>query len=233
MGCDIHIFVEVKKNNKWEIVKGKNPWYIWCKENNKDISEENKYCYEGWIYDNRNYRTFSLLADVRNGVSAWGDAPATGHYIKPLSYLKGLPEDATEYVREYLGYDCDIHSKNYLTLKELQHINWNEPCKMACLVDKKGYREFIENGMPESWCGGCSGYIISNHDMERYINGETVIGNDGNILKDNSSVHTLINFTVSISECCDDLKDVIEQLEGLLEDGITNEDIRIVFGFDN
>lgn len=42
MGCDIHTFVEVKKDGKWEFVKGVTP------------------------FDTRNYGIFGLLADVRN-----------------------------------------------------------------------------------------------------------------------------------------------------------------------
>jgi len=46
MGCDIEMYAEVNKNDKWELVK----------------DGQFEYC----VYDGRNYDLFALLADVRN-----------------------------------------------------------------------------------------------------------------------------------------------------------------------
>lgn len=58
MGCDIHTIVQIKKKNKWEYVP--------------ELPDE---------FNERNYSTFSLLANVRNSFNTKGFEP------------KGLPDD--------------------------------------------------------------------------------------------------------------------------------------------
>lgn len=58
MGCDIHTIVQIKRNNKWEYIP--------------ELPKE---------FNERNYSTFSLLADVRNNFNTKGFQP------------KGLPSD--------------------------------------------------------------------------------------------------------------------------------------------
>lgn len=90
MGCDIHLYVEKKNSEgKWELLKGKNPMISFYEDLLSDCNDEDRKqqykkeidsytkkepeTYEGWLYDGRNYRLFSILADVRNGISAWRD----------------------------------------------------------------------------------------------------------------------------------------------------------------
>jgi hypothetical protein len=51
---DIYLYVEKKENDKWIALKWDSPY------------EENKKVLEGWLYSNRNYILFSILAGVRN-----------------------------------------------------------------------------------------------------------------------------------------------------------------------
>lgn len=236
MGCDIHLFVEKRVNGNWEAVKGRSSWYDYCiKKGIKTETEE--FCYVGWLYDGRNYELFSLLAGVRNGVDGWRNEPKTGREIKPIN-IKGYPFDSSSIVKEYMEDDCDLHSFNWATLKELQEIDWNEEQRMACLVDPESYLVYKKDGMPDSWCGGSSAYLVSNEDMDKYINGEDVIGiKNGNQkevlnISDNRFVQTLLDFYTPLSNLCDFRKE-IGKLEMLLDENTTNEDIRIVFAFDN
>lgn len=95
MGCDIHIFVEKRINNKWECIT--------------EIEEEE----DGYlspkkdIYSERNYSLFGLLAGVR------GDA-------KPIKEPAGLPEDVSEIVKKISDrWNGDGHSHSYYTLEDL------------------------------------------------------------------------------------------------------------------
>lgn len=60
MGCDIHSIAQVHKQGKWETAEA-------------EIAG-----------DDRDYRTFAILADVRNGSG-----------ITPLSQPRGLPDDVS------------------------------------------------------------------------------------------------------------------------------------------
>lgn len=233
MGCDIHLFVEKKnENGEWELVQGKNSWkkqyQEWAdKEENQErknyylkrVQEEPETCYEGWLYDNRNYRTFSVLADVRNGISSWRDEPATGHYVKPISEPKGMPDDLPDEMREIYENEYE-HSGSYLTLKELLDYDWNQKVKFAGLVSKSEYQEFKNNGSPQSWCGGSNALLISNEDMEKYIRGEITFEKD--------FINTLIQWELPVKECTY-FNEAIETLKTLGKP----EDVRIVFWFDS
>lgn len=102
MGCDIHFFVELKT--------GADP-HGWEAEGA-----------EGAFYEGRSYLLFAHLAGVRN------DDPN----LKPIVEPRGLPEDMSSFVRDYMGDEVcgkwdfapDYHSHSYLTLTELLAYNW-------------------------------------------------------------------------------------------------------------
>lgn len=73
MGADIYSFVEVKRNNKWEIIKEE----IFPSYDSKTSSP----------FDYRSYSLFGFLADVRNY-----------SHCTPIRECRGLPEDS-----EYLN----------------------------------------------------------------------------------------------------------------------------------
>tara|TARA_R110000803_G_scaffold35405_3_gene76566 strand:- start:1022 stop:1561 length:540 start_codon:yes stop_codon:yes gene_type:complete len=115
MGCDIHSFAEVKRNNKWELVTDEifPDW-------GGDKSNE--------PFSVRSYSVFAFLAGVRNY-----------DHCEPISECKGLPLDS-EYLNkesgDWMGYkesvrksiyeDCDYHSHSYLTLKELLNFDYTK-----------------------------------------------------------------------------------------------------------
>ena len=86
MGCDIHMYAEIRKENKWEKVGRifENPWYSEDREEsewNTPLTDE--------PYDGRNYDLFAILADVRNGRGFAGCV--TGDRFNPIAEPKGLP----------------------------------------------------------------------------------------------------------------------------------------------
>jgi len=125
MGCDIHSFAEVKKDNKW----------VRIKESLFDDGDEKT----TEPFGLRTYSVFAFLADVRNY-----------DHCEPISEPKGLPDDS-EYLnsvspyaydsnpmngkpipeneRETIKSDVmqnDYHSYSWLTLKELLDFDYNK-----------------------------------------------------------------------------------------------------------
>jgi hypothetical protein len=115
MGCDIHPIVEVRKNGKWKQVDY---------DYNMDLDGLGA----------RNYRLFSVLADVRNSYN-----------ITPISSPRGLPED---FVHEHrynhsVGYDTNSlgdHSFSWLTLKEILDYSWDKIVPQKKFVTKEFYK---------------------------------------------------------------------------------------------
>ena len=104
MGCDIHMYVEIKSttniNTNWR-----------CGDYFRvyDPLAEDLTMTRVELYSDRDYSLFAVLADVRNS-----------YLIDYISEPKGLPDDVTEYVkREYGAWGNDAHSCSYFTLQEL------------------------------------------------------------------------------------------------------------------
>lgn len=103
MGCDIHIVVEVRRNQEWQCVT----------EDIFPLDDDDQRHYQrthgSVCFPTRSYRVFGFLADVRN-YSA----------IPPLSPPKGVPADLSRSVRQTATrYDSGCHSASWLTLAEL------------------------------------------------------------------------------------------------------------------
>ena len=120
----------------------------------KEYQSEKKYIYkyespevlEGWLYDNRNYDVFGILANVRNGRGFAGVEMET-EFI-PISEPKDLPFDVSEEVkRESVDWDTDAYNRSYLTLKELLTYDWyGRKTKKNGIVTKEQAKLFRETG---------------------------------------------------------------------------------------
>lgn len=103
MGCDIHIYTEIRPSGKlsWE-----------SKDSVEEIpSQDGEIDYDtsSYIHIPRNYNLFALLAKVR------------GEYDCSLECKKEIPEDASETTqREFKQFGCDGHSHSWLTLTEVK-----------------------------------------------------------------------------------------------------------------
>lgn len=101
MGCDIHSFVEVKKDGKWQLPEP--PIFVHDKIGQMVYGETNHNHPFNW----RSYGVFGFLADVRNY-----------SMVPPIAERRGKPEDVSDYVKaEY--WESDDHSHSWLSLKEL------------------------------------------------------------------------------------------------------------------
>lgn len=96
MGCDIHIYVEVRGENCWHHATG-------------DFSEGSA------PFDWRYYGMYGFLAGVRN-YSA----------ITPICEPKGMPADLSpEVAGELEGWELDAHTCSWLTLEELLAVDYD------------------------------------------------------------------------------------------------------------
>lgn len=91
MGCDIHVYVEVREGLSWSMTMDEHA-----------------------TYHTRSYSTFSWLANVRN------NRPGDDGYIQPISEPRGLPKDISpEVARAMDEGGGDLHSHSYFTAAEL------------------------------------------------------------------------------------------------------------------
>lgn len=127
MGCDIHLYVEVKKNGKWE-----------CAQAVREIEDGLFDVPSADRYHNRDYLLFGLLAGVRD---------TTLQSFVP----KGFPEDASlEIQKIYDRWEGDAHTPSWLTLEELQRIRWDAPIPKKFIPGEKQQR-FLERFQEFYW----------------------------------------------------------------------------------
>jgi hypothetical protein len=108
MGSDIHICVEKKKWGKWITA---DTWY----ENSSDPEHSYQEIHQP-VYSGRDYVLFAVLAGVRAWLKTDQKFPT-----------KGFPKDASSETKKYYKqYEGDAHSTSYLTLQELESINWEK-----------------------------------------------------------------------------------------------------------
>ncbi len=120
MGCDIHIVTQVRRDGRWVTEPASVP-------------------------DDRDYRSFAVMAGVRN----YGTNPP----IVPISEPRGLPPD---FVEEE-GDDTGDHSKSWLTLAELLSVDMSRTITMTGIVSQEAASAWKNRGVrPSSWCQGTS-----------------------------------------------------------------------------
>lgn len=140
MGCDIHMYVEYKKQGSDEWENGDffqlNPY--------RNLEGEDKFRVVK-LHGDRNYSLFSTLAGVRDYTEK----------VKPVTEPKGFPNDACKLVtKEYIRWDSDAHTPSWLTLKEIRdyqdtnpviYYSGQVPPETAKLLDEEGKN-------PTEWC---------------------------------------------------------------------------------
>ena len=169
MGCDIHMFCEVRKGGKWEKVGEvfKDPYY----HPDKPEDEWNiKFTDSPYLM--RNYDLFAILADVRNGHGFAGIR--TGDRFNAIANPRGLPDDVSEKVKEESDHwGVDGHSRSFFTVAELLAYDWNQQTGHSGVVNLQGYLEWHLKGRAEEWCGAISGpdiRMVTNKEMDAIAN---------------------------------------------------------------
>lgn len=227
MGCDIHIYTEVKKstNNKMMWITSDN--YT----KNQYYGEDD--CENEWqvneIYNNRCYDLFAVLADVKNGYGFAGCN--TGEGFKPISSPKGLPSDTCKEIKkESEDWDGDGHSHSYFTLKELKDYDLSQCTFKVGVVQLDKYIEYTKtNSAPDGWCGGISGPDIIVLQPDEV---------DGLVKDSKKQYYVQMKWPVAYSDVMGaNFKQITKSLEEIKDGwrfGVESEDdIRIVFWFDN
>jgi hypothetical protein len=146
MGTDIHIAVEIRKPDGWHLI---------------DVP----------VTENRNYRAFAVLANVRNGYGFAGSD--TGDEVTPISEPRGLPDDMSPELRHKLEDDeraapafededeqyfwLGDHSFSWVTLKEMLDYDLDAPVTVRGYVSEQAARDYREKGiLPGSSAGWTS-----------------------------------------------------------------------------
>jgi len=217
MGCDIHSLGQVKKNGKW-------------------IS---KIARVGG--DDRDYDSFAVLANVRNGSGFAG--VETGEGWPFMSEPKGLPSDLDindEYVSVPTWYWCfdkekkepqdelwmGDHSHSYHTLAEIEEFvesKLPKTYRKTGIIDKQMFLDIQEGKLdtPTSWCGGLyskTAKIVSVEDVH----------------KSDDYTHVKYYWEQSTMDCLYFLDKAITAMRELAkEEGVSHDEIRLVFGFDS
>jgi len=151
MGCDVHMVVQVRRENGWETVKFPNKWFGKY-DNEPEFSLS--------AYSDRNYDVFAMLGNVRNGRGFAGCD--TGDGFDFISDCRGYPEDfeidsgESDY---HQGFWMGDHSHTWISLEELNAFDFSKTTVhrgVISLSERKRMLKFADRS-PESWCGGVSG----------------------------------------------------------------------------
>ncbi len=190
MGTDIHIAVEIYRDGGWHLV---------------DVP----------VTEDRNYRAFALLANVRNGYGFAGFS--TGEELEPIDEPRGLPEDMSPELRAALEDDSDEDVSAYdsegiwlgdepyswVTLRELLDYNLDAPVIVSGYVTKEAAQRYRETGeRPRSHAAAV---FANRENFER------------------------LEWEEPIRESAWLIPQLIEEISGLGEP----ENVRLVFGFDS
>lgn len=144
MGCDIHMYIEKKIDGKW--IPAQGFMHVYSDDRTLDVPYADR-------FTDRDYLLFGFLAGVRD---------CTNQHFVP----KGFPKDASKEVSGvYNGYGSDAHTPSYLTLKELQSVDWdNEMITIGREFLKhqlETFRKSVTEGTPHydaitTWCSWAS-----------------------------------------------------------------------------
>lgn len=210
MGCDIHMYAEIKGfDGKWEKVGNvfQSSW--------DDGSKTDE------PYDDRNYCLFAILAGVRNG---------NGREVTPIAEPKGLPDDMSDKLnnesKDWLEYDG--HSFSWFTLKELLDFDWDKKGTQSGVISLEQYQDFKKGIGPNSWCQSIYGggnVTVSNDELDALI--------ENNSFEHGKKYNTRVQWDVSYKDMgAYFYTKTIPALQSIAPDG-DPEKVRIVFWFDN
>lgn len=251
MGCDIHLIAEVRRR----YIQGETPREYWtrvappevfrCPRCSRDFLARSDVA---WIdaksamravtcwYCDRNYDTFAILANVRNGYGFAGCD--TGDGFVPIAVPRGLPADlGTENAARdghdgyyYDGFWLGDHSHSWLTLRELLDYEWMHwrtlkrgVIPWSAFVDREAAGE---TGPPKEYCAEIAGpgiVTLSEDEARRWRRIFQAVKSDG--------VHVRATWGTSYRAAAGEFCDRV--IPGLQALGAAPEDVRIVFGFDS
>lgn len=171
----------------------------------------------------RNYSVFAFLADVRNSWDINGFKPkGLPEDISGLTFDKDEDEDEEDYYKiDFREENSDYHSHSWLTLKELQESDKSDFLCTKIKVDKEFIDKFFEFGgkMPEQM-------EIIDYTPNTLVDAVYYAYQPNVIIRWKSVKESELK-NISIFEGIKELEEIAEKYD------VDNENIRIVFAFDN
>lgn len=234
MGTDIHLRVERRVNGVWtKVDPPPEAWDPWLKQQAEKDDEDGYYSRrvkEVW-YDDRNYKCFSILANVRNGYGVAG--VDTGDCFVPVSEPRGLPEDLSAEIKQLHNDDYDLgdHSFSWLLVSELLAYNWQQTIKNRGVITWEAFLERMrakDTSWPESYSGWISGpgiVVITRQEALDKLN------STGLAVHKDTKLYVQEEWESTYAEAAGRFySEVLPNLQKLDADP---NNVRIVFGFDS
>jgi hypothetical protein len=140
VGCDIHLWVEVRRADRWEFAHPR-----------LDKTDETFWFREFWQpFIERNYYLFGILANVRNHENV----------VQPISKPRGKPVDISEIGLKLLtDMGSDGHSHSWYSATELTGHDWSREVQLPsgyyrpsppkdCYQECELCKQFVEEFLP-------------------------------------------------------------------------------------
>ena len=112
MSTSISMFVERRDGDTWvpaqRTYEHVTPWGSGSYKDTRVVEEDA-------VDPGQHYRLFAILAGVRD---------RDGH-IKPIAEYRGLPDDASEFIRHRIDHACEPHCATHFTVRELLDYDWD------------------------------------------------------------------------------------------------------------
>ena len=228
MGTDIHMHCEKRS-------RGASPWVLFkpdvqcegCGGTGKDSAE--KECQRCWGtgdigYDDRNYRLFAILGNVRNDHT---DPP-----IRSISDGRGLPEDLSPELRRIADMKVEDvwlgeHSFSWVSLQELIQFDWEQTTVRRGVIRADRFL-YWDGKCPDEFAQAVWGPDIRVTDWPCV--GEPPRAPERAALDVDSPTHVRVRWRVTYREAAGKAFGTL--MEALKPHG-EPENIRLVFGFDS
>jgi hypothetical protein len=261
MGTDIHCWVEKMVNGTWLLVQPKEGdagWSVY--HNGPDAKRWEDTSDAEWALNKadwdigRDYDLFAILADVRNG-RGFADV-RIGDGFEPilsftdgdgeLAHCRGWPEDRCTELKDH-----EIeHSPSWLSLRELQAFNWSgqiaRKAGVVILPDYVKWRDAKTTRAPERYSGGVMGPSVetlrADHaDRLLAIGERTVDGwkvdkwGGGTPPAGHPTTYVDVEWLESYDMAAHEFhaKHLPSLAEVARREGVSSDDLRIVFYFDS
>jgi hypothetical protein len=218
MGCDIHVRIQHRNGRGWEDVPYASYLQRKYRFNDEPIPEHWPTAPQQLTA--RNYDTFGILANVRNGRGFAG--AQTGSGWLPLAPERGLPDGIDPDGEPWLG----DHSFTWMTLVELQAYPWDVARARLCgVVSRIEYEAWDRSrGGPSEYCGGISGPKIRVVDEATWTAMPTEERDNG------TDWHIRVSWVETARSASGDWPGIV--LPWLARFGKPDE-VRLVIGFDS
>lgn len=169
MGCDIHITIQRQDDDcSWREVRYQS---VWQYDGAPKALDAIPIAPDSFL--SRNYDTFAILADVRNGVGfagikmgeGWPSIAPDRGFPPDFDAENTLPSDQDDEPK-YMG----DHSFTWVGLDELKAFDWDGTLSWlyGCVPADEYERLSAVNERPHGYCGGISGPGIRVYEPDAY-----------------------------------------------------------------